>query len=117
MLVTYGLGAKLWLLGAVAQDGRTWLKVSDADGIKGFIPEGTRLADTRPQSSVQVMIARGKRNMLVGGLWCGGGLAVTLYTHATASGGGTYVVAWGAIIFGGWQAIKGLAQYMGSGES
>lgn len=117
VLVTYGLGAKLWLLGAVAQDGRTWLKVSDADGIKGFIPEGTRLADTRPQSSVQVMIARGKRNMLVGGLWCGGGLAVTLYTHATASGGGTYVVAWGAIIFGGWQAIKGLAQYMGSGES
>lgn len=55
--------------------------------------------------------------MLVGGLWCGGGLAVTLYTHATASGGGTYVVAWGAIIFGGWQAIKGLAQYLGSGES
>jgi hypothetical protein len=51
-----------------------------------------------------------KRNMTVGGLWCGGGIAVTAFTYASASGGGTYVVAWGAIIFGGYQFLKGLTQ-------
>jgi len=50
--------------------------------------------------------------MLVGGLWCFGGTAVTVYTYSAASGGGTYVVAWGAIIFGGIQFLKGLTQFL-----
>ena len=43
----------------------------------------------------------GKRNMIIGALWCVGGIAVTLYTLQTAKAGGSYVVTWGAIIFGG----------------
>ena len=51
----------------------------------------------------------GKRDMVVGGLWCFGGIAVTAITYASASeGGGRYVMAWGAIIFGGIQFIRGL---------
>ncbi len=54
-----------------------------------------------------------KKNMLYGALWCIGGIVVTIATYsAAASGGGTYVVAWGAIIFGGIQFIRGLFQYM-----
>lgn len=49
------------------------------------------------------------KDMLVGGLWCVGGLVVTIATMAAASGGGTYVVAWGAIIFGAIQFIRGAA--------
>lgn len=116
-LVTYGLGARLWLLDTVTQDGRTWLKVADAEGHRGFIPGTTQLENGRPPSAAQVALARGKRDMLVGGLWCGGGLAVTLVTYMAASGGGTYLVAWGAIIFGGWQFVKGLGRYLTSGES
>ena len=54
-----------------------------------------------------------KKNMLHGALWCIGGIIVTAVTYAAASGGGTYIVAWGAIIFGAIQFFKGLSQYSG----
>lgn len=51
------------------------------------------------------------RDLVVGGLWLFGGLIVTGVTYSSASnGGGSYVVAWGAILFGGIQFLKGLAK-------
>jgi hypothetical protein len=53
------------------------------------------------------------RQMAIGLAWCIGGIAVTVATYAMAAngpGGGTYVVAWGAIIFGMIRFFKGLAQ-------
>src|SRR4051812_25582125 len=43
----------------------------------------------------------GKKNMLFGALWCIGGTVITVgsYMSAAGGGGGSYVVAWGAIIF------------------
>lgn len=52
---------------------------------------------------------RARKDMLYGGLWCGGGLLVTFITMSAASGGGSYVVAWGAIVFGAIQFFRGLA--------
>jgi hypothetical protein len=53
----------------------------------------------------------GTRNALVGAAFCIGGIAVTALTYQMASGGGgTFIVAWGAILFGGIQFIKGLGQ-------
>jgi hypothetical protein len=46
-----------------------------------------------------------------GFLWMAGGVAITVITYAYASsnpGGGIYVVAWGAILFGLIKAIRGL---------
>jgi hypothetical protein len=54
----------------------------------------------------------GKKNMLFGALWCIGGLVVTAVTYSAASGGGTYIVAWGAIIFGAIQFFRGVFQYL-----
>ncbi len=54
--------------------------------------------------------ARGKKNVLWGAIWCIGGTIVTVVTYSIASGGGTYIVAWGAIIFGAIQLIMGLLQ-------
>ena len=51
-----------------------------------------------------------EKNLLYGALWCVGGLIVTGITYAAASDGGTYVVAYGAIILGGIQFIKGIIQ-------
>ncbi len=45
--------------------------------------------------------AGAKKDMLYGGLWCAGGLALTL-AHVG-------FIFWGAIIFGGIQFFKGLA--------
>jgi hypothetical protein len=54
--------------------------------------------------------AAGKRKIIFGCLWFFGGLAVTAITYAAASGngGGTYVVTWGAIIFGAVDIVRGL---------
>ncbi len=46
-----------------------------------------------------------------------GGIAVPLYTYSAAAGGGVYIVAWGAILFGGSQFLKGVAHYLGTRES
>lgn len=53
---------------------------------------------------------RANKDMIFGALWCIGGIIVTAVTYQAASGGGTYVVAWGAIIFGAVQFIKGVAK-------
>lgn len=55
----------------------------------------------------------GRKNMLYGALWCIGGIVVTAATYSAASDGGTYVIAWGAILFGAIQFIRGLSQSAG----
>ncbi len=53
----------------------------------------------------------GRRNMLFGGMWFVGGLIVTLGTMAMVSeGGGRFVIAWGAVIWGAIQFIRGKTQ-------
>ena len=50
-------------------------------------------------------------NMVVGGLWCVGGILVTALTYnAVKDTGGTYIIAWGAILFGGIQFLRGICQ-------
>jgi hypothetical protein len=51
-----------------------------------------------------------KRNMVIGGLICLAGIAITLGTMASASGGGQVIIAWGAIVFGGIQFFRGFMQ-------
>lgn len=53
------------------------------------------------------------KNMVFGAAWCVGGTTVTVLTYQAASGGGVYVVAWGAILFGAIQFLQGLAHMSG----
>lgn len=51
---------------------------------------------------------QGRKDMFWGAVWFIGGLAVTLITYSNASeGGGRYTVAYGAIIFGLIQFVRG----------
>ena len=61
-------------------------------------PEGRQLADAYA------------RHMIYGILWIVGGTIVTVATYqaAFASGGGTYIMAWGAILFGVIDFFRGL---------
>lgn len=55
-----------------------------------------------------------RKNMAIGAIVCIIGLVVTIgsYSAAAASStGGSYVVAWGAVIFGGTQFFRGLSQH------
>lgn len=84
---------------------------------KGLQPQDAKtvvqnLADAR---SAAVRSAA-KKNMLFGALWCIGGTVITVWTYQAAAnnpGGGSYVVAWGAIIFGAIQFFRGLMQSAG----
>lgn len=49
-----------------------------------------------------------RTRMVRGGAWLAGGLLVTAITYGTATPGGGYVVAWGAILFGAVQLLQGL---------
>jgi hypothetical protein len=52
----------------------------------------------------------GQRDFVVGGLWLGGGLIVTLGSLAMASGGGRYVITTGAIAYGLFRIFRGLGR-------
>jgi hypothetical protein len=56
--------------------------------------------------------AAGLKNMIYGAMWCIGGIAVTVFSHqaAAGAGGGRYVVAWGAVVFGAIQFFRGVFQ-------
>lgn len=56
----------------------------------------------------QIMASKYKRHMLYGFLWAAGGTVVTVATYSAASGGGFYFVAWGAILFGIIDFLRGL---------
>jgi VIT1/CCC1 family predicted Fe2+/Mn2+ transporter len=53
-----------------------------------------------------------RRNMVVGGISFLAGVLITIVTYAAAADGGTFVVAWGAILFGAIQFFKGLVQLL-----
>lgn len=94
-------------------------KVVQADAVKcscGYFFDKKAYENTQSvknrKSSAAVKNA-GKKNILYGAIWCMGGIIVTALTYQAAADnptGGKYVVAWGAIVFGAIQLIRGLMQ-------
>ncbi len=82
---------------------------------KGLSEEvASHIVDTLQEQIADAKKKRAGKDALYGGLWFFGGILVTVLTYASASnGGGTYFVAWGAIIFGGIQFFRGIAGLAG----
>jgi hypothetical protein len=112
--------------GALLREGKSPSEVEDALVEKGIERKTaaivvTKLVTARKDAAVHMSSAvadankeAGTRNMLIGGLICAVGLIVTIATYSAASsGGGQYVVAWGAIIFGAIRFFRGLGQMSG----
>src|SRR5436305_1869017 len=73
---------------------------------KGLSADSARtIVDNLLAARKNALKQAGQKNMLYGALWCIGGTLVTIisYTAADSSGGGKYVIAWGAIVFGAFQ--------------
>lgn len=51
----------------------------------------------------------GRKNMLHGAMWFIGGLVIMVVTYLGTAPGETYIVAWGTIVWGGYQFFKGLS--------
>jgi hypothetical protein len=82
---------------------------------RGLDAEAARIiVSNLQQARAKAMKEAGQKNMLFGALWCIGGIIVTAVTYQAAIGGGSYVVAWGAILFGAIQFFRGLSQSAGS---
>lgn len=103
--LTLKRNTKIYLIGVTRSQDLDWVKVRDLTGVEGFISGQTRLRVIPEKSR-----ALARKNILSGALWCGAGIVITSL-GATSSGGGTYFVAWGAILYGAIQLITGLYQY------
>jgi hypothetical protein len=85
---------------------------SDCSGCGTEFPGGSKDSQTSPDASDNPERAAAEKRMLHGAIWCIGGILVTLLTYAAAAnspGGGTYIVAWGAIVFGARRFFQGLS--------
>ena len=87
-----------------------WMKIQNLSGNQGFVDSRVLV---KKIAAVGKDVAR--RNMTYGALWCiGGGIVTCLSYSAVANAGGTYIITWGAIIFGAIQFLQGVSQYMES---
>ncbi len=111
---------------ALLREGKSRSEVEDALVAKG-IERSTasvvvdKILSSRAEASPSVSLAaarseEGSRNMMIGGLICVVGIIITVVSYSSASsgsGGGRYVVAWGAILWGGIRFFRGLSQSSG----
>ena len=96
---------------------------SNAEVSSMMISRGIASADSLVITvSIRQQIAQSKvdmanKNIRNGALWCVGGLLVTGISYAAVSeGGGSYMMCWGAVIFGGIQFFRGLAASGGANK-
>ena len=57
--------------------------------------------------------AAADNKIIFGAVWCIGGILVSVISYLSAARspyGGTYVVAWGAIVYGIWRVFQGLSR-------
>ncbi len=95
----------------------------DASGIEKLLTQRGLDADAAATvvSNLEQMKSRAHREkgqkMMMYGAFCGiAGIVVTTLTYsmAASAGGGSFVVAWGAIIFGGIEFLRGFVEYVKS---
>jgi len=54
------------------------------------------------------------RRMLIGAAWCAGGILVTVFVVPAAAKGGFFYLPYGAIIYGAYDMIRGLVEWIGN---
>lgn len=106
LLFVFGAGLRRWMHGAEDP--------APARPAGGYRDAG--VSETEPAAEVEPE-AGAVRQMVFGALWALGGLAVTLASLAAAEGGGRYVVAYGAIIYGVVSFLRGLARWGGGRQA
>jgi len=80
---------------------------SFVEAIEESMEEARQTPDGR-----RAMAAAYARHMVYGALWATGGTVATVWTYAAAASGGTYFVAWGAILWGVIDFFRGLGGWL-----
>lgn len=76
------------------------------------IPEKEVMPISSESSNSELLAKQYAGKMVSGLLWAIGGTIVTVATYEAASEGGTYFIAWGAIVFGIIDFFRGLFGWM-----
>lgn len=76
------------------------------------MPEQEHEEPDYDETTDEEVLKGARRNMLLGLLWCVGGLAFTFLSYYLTEAGGRYVIATGAIVWGAIQALNGLTAYV-----
>jgi hypothetical protein len=105
---------------ALLRAGKSPSEVEDALVAKGIerktaviVVEKLTSVDNLAAARNDVKKEEGQKNMLIGGLICLVGIVITAATYSSAAGGGKYLVAWGAILFGAVRFFRGMSQAAG----
>ena len=79
---------------------------------QGFDPAAANAIVERASRTKDERRIAGRRHMIMGAVVCVIGIVITAWRYAAAEegGGGSYVVAWGALVFGAIQCFRGLIQ-------
>jgi hypothetical protein len=105
----YGFAAGLM------REGRSEYQIEKALVDKGIDTESARgIVSNLSRMRSEAIRKAALKNMAIGAAICVVGIIVTFGTYSAAaasSRGGSYVVAWGAIIFGGLRFFRALSQY------
>lgn len=99
----------------VSVNGEEWLRIEDAAGQAGFLPPGTKVASGEALPAIEEYVKRpvalGK--ILLGAVLSIGGTAMSIGSFQEAQQkGGTYVVTWGAVLYGIVLLIQGIVQFI-----
>ena len=96
-------GESILIMSAIESNGRKWVKIRDAAGNEGYTAANVKI------KTYAATVARSpESDMLVGGAWCLGGIVITAATYSSvAQSGGTYLICWGPVLFGGFRFLKG----------
>lgn len=101
-------GINFLILETVKPAAEAWVRIRLSDGQEGFLHGKAKIKRLDTPATAKAANSP-EHDMLVGALWCIGGILVTACTYsAAAEKGGSYTIAWGAILFGGIQFFKGL---------
>lgn len=104
--------AAFWYIGMTHMEEESRIQIRLDSGQMGCIAASTQTREV-PKIQLPVMISA-RHHMVVGGLWCAGGIIVTVATFSAAQAAeqGGYMLCWGAILYGGLQFFYGLFSVM-----
>lgn len=100
-------GIMFWKFIDVKTTDPSWVAVRLDSGQQGYIPSSSKVKSL-PQITYPAVETAG-HDVMVGAIWCIAGIAITAGTYAAVEDtGGTYLIAWGPVVFGGFQFLRGL---------
>jgi hypothetical protein len=95
----------------VMRQGMPRTAVEEVLRAQGFDEAAARAIVERADRTKDERRVAGRRHMIMGAVVCAIGIVITVVSYsAVEDRGGTYVVTWGAIVFGAIQFVRGFVQ-------